>query len=98
MIFFKAFDKVGKILIRRLSLSPHGSLIYATGTIFENFQALGKVLEEIDLLKICAIGGKISGKKSLMNFRGIPSSPTAFDFTDRIAFFTSKNETVRNTN
>jgi hypothetical protein len=70
-------------------LSPLGSLIFATGT--------GKVLVAMDSLKTCVIGNIIRGSKILINFRGIPSSPTAFDLIDRIAFLITENETVRKT-
>jgi hypothetical protein len=62
-------------------LSLLGSFTFEIGTISENFQALGKVLKEIVLLKIYAIGEMISGRISFMNFRGIKSRPTALDLT-----------------
>jgi hypothetical protein len=51
-------------------------------------------LKEIDLLKKCAIGGKISGRKSLMNFR--KTNRIWFRWSN--SFFTLKNATVRNAN
>jgi hypothetical protein len=63
--------------------------------IYDLFQTPEKVLEDIDSLKICSSGDETNGRKSLINFRRIPSRPIAFDFMDLMACFASNQETVR---
>jgi hypothetical protein len=42
--------------------------------------------------------GKITGRRIFMKERGKSSTPGAFDFTDRMASFTSVSVTVENEN